>query len=85
MRRRDGKLFSHGHWKCSWREEKGMTKGQEPVWKGCPGDQTKGQLGKPHNQKGARAWPQTDRKREGIVGPEPIMRKWGHIEKCITK
>lgn len=41
-----------------------MTKGQEPVWKGCPGDQTKGQLGKPHNQKGARAWPQTD-KEEG--------------------
>lgn len=55
-------------------EERGMTKGQEPMWKGCPGDQTKGQLGKLHYQKGARAWPQTDRKRDVIVGPEPIMR-----------
>ena len=73
MRRRDGKLSSDGHWKCSWGRT-GKAKGQEPTWKGCPGDQTKGQLGKLHNQKGARAWPQADKKRVVIVGPEPIMR-----------
>lgn len=66
-------------------EEKGMTKSEEPMWKGCPRDHTKGQLGKLHYQKGARAWPQIDRKRDVIVGPEPIMRKWDHIEKRVRK
>lgn len=73
MRRRDGKLFSHGHWKCSRGEEKGMTKGQEPSGRGALGIRQRGNW----ENCTIRRVPehgQADKERVVIVRPEPIMR-----------
>lgn len=34
--RREGKLLNHGHWKCSWGEEEGLTKGPRADLEGVP-------------------------------------------------
>ena len=44
---------------------------------GVPWGQTKWEPGEVHTQKGVRAWPQADRKREVVVGPEPVMDNEG--------
>lgn len=36
MRRRERKLLNHGHWKCSWGEEEGLTKGPRADLEGEP-------------------------------------------------
>ena len=61
-----------------------MTKGQEPSGRGALGIRQRGNW----ENCTIRRVPehgQADKERVVIVRPEPIMRLWDHIEKCITK